>query len=121
MPRRPSTDRLSDEELLAIYDQSYVDIYDPHAVRRIRRLLPLVTLPADARVADFGCGNGVLLELISPRVREYVGVDFSEPFVSAAERRRDRLGLTNGTFVCDDIVAFCSRHPADFRAVIARS
>jgi SAM-dependent methyltransferase len=119
MARRPSTHRLSDEELLAIYDQSYVDIYDPHAVRRIRRLLPLVTLPADARVADFGCGNGVLLELIAPRVREYVGVDFSEPFIRAAERRRDRLGLGNATFVCDDIVAFCSGHPAQFDAAFA--
>src|SRR5262245_33047601 len=66
-----SAGRLSDEELLAIYDERYVDIYDPHAVQRIERLLPLFALTGREDVADFGCGNGVLLELIAPRVREY--------------------------------------------------
>jgi 2-polyprenyl-6-hydroxyphenyl methylase / 3-demethylubiquinone-9 3-methyltransferase len=78
MQREHSGTRLSDEELHAIYNQAYVDIYDPHAVHRIQRLLPLVELSSEARVADFGCGNGVLLELIASRVREYVGIDFSE-------------------------------------------
>ena len=44
-PRKP-TDRLSDEELRAIYDrQRYVDIYDPHAVQRMRRMLPFFRAP----------------------------------------------------------------------------
>jgi len=80
-------DRQTEEELHAIYDQSYVDEYDPHAVARMRRMLPFFDLSGDEVVADFACGNGVLLELISPRVREYVGVDFSEAFVRAAEPR----------------------------------
>ena len=100
--------RLSDEKLRAIYDQRYVDIYDPHAVQRMRRMLPFFALSGDATVADFGCGNGVLLELIGPRVREYVGVDFSEPFARAAERRRDAHGITNGRFECADIAAFAN-------------
>jgi cyclopropane fatty-acyl-phospholipid synthase-like methyltransferase len=70
-------------------------------------------------VADFGCGNGVLLELIAPRVREYVGVDFSREFVEAAERRRSARGIQNGTFQCDDIVAFCARNPSRFDAAFA--
>ncbi len=119
MGRARATPRLSDEALRAIYDQQYVDVYDPHAVRRIRRLLPLVALPPAASVADFGCGNGVLLELLSPRVREYVGVDFSAPFIREAERRRAARGILNGTFVCDDIAAFCARHPARFDAGFA--
>jgi cyclopropane fatty-acyl-phospholipid synthase-like methyltransferase len=119
MRRRQSGPRLSDEELHAIYDRQYVDIYDPHAVQRIRRMLPFFNLSHDARVADFGCGNGVLLELISSRVGEYYGVDFSEPFVRAAERRRDALGITNGTFECGDIVACCARHPNAFDVAFA--
>ena len=111
MAPEQSTNRLSDEQLRAIYDQGYVDIYDPHAVRRIRRMLPFFALSAGARVADFGCGNGVLLELVAPRVGEYVGVDFSEPFVRAAERRRNAHGITNGRFECTDIAAFCEQHP----------
>jgi 2-polyprenyl-6-hydroxyphenyl methylase/3-demethylubiquinone-9 3-methyltransferase len=111
--------RLSDEQLRAIYDQCYVDIYDPHAAQRIRRMLPFFDLQGHDVVADFGCGNGVLLELISNRVREYVGVDFSEEFVRAAERRRDARGIRNGTFHCTEMVAFCGRHPNHFDAAFA--
>jgi 2-polyprenyl-6-hydroxyphenyl methylase/3-demethylubiquinone-9 3-methyltransferase len=111
--------RLSAEELRAIYGQSYVDQYDPHAVSRMRRMQPFFELSGDETVADFGCGNGVLLELIGPRVREYVGVDFSDAFVRAAERRRDARGIRNGTFHCSDIVAFCAQHPNQFDAGFA--
>jgi cyclopropane fatty-acyl-phospholipid synthase-like methyltransferase len=111
--------RLSDEQLLAIYDERYVDVYDPHAVQRMRRLLPLIELSGREVVADFGCGNGVLLELIAPRVREYVGVDFSEPFVRAAEARRAARGIQNGRFVRQDIVTFCAENPSRFDAAFA--
>jgi len=109
----------SEEELRALYDQKYVDQYDIHAVERMRRMLPFFELSGDEVVADFGCGNGVLLELVAPRVREYVGVDFSEAFVRAAERRRDALGIRHGRFHCEDIVAFCARHPNHFDAGFA--
>ena len=114
MPRR-----LSDDELLAIYDQDYVDIYDPHAVARIGRMLPLFDLSPTDVVADFGCGDGVLLELIADRVRQYVGVDFSEPFIGAASRRRDAHGIGNGVFERADIVEFCARHRETFDAAFA--
>jgi 2-polyprenyl-6-hydroxyphenyl methylase/3-demethylubiquinone-9 3-methyltransferase len=112
-------DRLSEEQLRAIYDQDYVDQYDPHAVQRMRRMLPFFGLSGREVVADFGCGNGVLLELIGPHVRDYVGVDFSEAFVRAAERRRDALHIRNATFQCSDIVAFCAEHPNQFDAAFA--
>ena len=108
--------RQSEEALQAIYDQSYVDQYDPHAVQRMRRMLPFFDLSSHEVVADFGCGNGVLLDLIGPKVREYVGVDFSEAFIRAADRRRHAHGHQNGRFYCADIVTFCSRHPAHFDA-----
>jgi cyclopropane fatty-acyl-phospholipid synthase-like methyltransferase len=111
--------RRSEEELRAIYDQRYVDHYDAHAVRRLRRMLPFFELSGHEIVADFGCGNGVLLELISPHVREYVGVDFSEAFVRAAERRRDEQGIRNGAFHCADVVTFCARHANHFDAAFA--
>ena len=114
-----SSRRLSDDELRAIYDQRYVDRYDPHAVERIQRMLPYFELSGHEIVADFGCGNGVLLELISPRVHQYVGVDFSEAFVRAAERRRDSRGISNGTFHCGDISEFCAQHPNRFDAGFA--
>jgi 2-polyprenyl-6-hydroxyphenyl methylase/3-demethylubiquinone-9 3-methyltransferase len=111
--------RLSEDELRAIYDQHYVDQYDPHAATRLQRMLPLFELSGREIVADFGCGNGVLLELIASRVRQYVGVDFSEAFIRAAERRRDQRGIRNGAFLCENIVAFCARHPNYFDAGFA--
>jgi cyclopropane fatty-acyl-phospholipid synthase-like methyltransferase len=112
-------ERLSNEQLRAIYDDEYVAQYDPHAVPRIRRLLPLVPLTGGEAVSDFGCGNGVLLELIAPRVREYVGVDFSDAFVREAERRRMALGIQNGRFEVTDIETFCRRQPGHFDAAFA--
>jgi 2-polyprenyl-6-hydroxyphenyl methylase/3-demethylubiquinone-9 3-methyltransferase len=111
--------RRSEDELHAIYDESYVEQYDAHAVQRMRRMVPFFELDGRDVVADFGCGNGVLLELIGARVGEYVGVDFSEAFVRAAERRRDALGIRNGTFHCADLTAFCARHPGHFDAAFA--
>jgi cyclopropane fatty-acyl-phospholipid synthase-like methyltransferase len=116
--RRPA-DRLSEEQLHAIYDQSYVDQYDPHAVQRMRRMLEFFGLSGREVVADFGCGNGVLLEIIGPHVQRYVGVDFSEAFVRAAERRRTARGIQNATFHCSDIVAFCAQHQNRFDAGFA--
>jgi 2-polyprenyl-6-hydroxyphenyl methylase / 3-demethylubiquinone-9 3-methyltransferase len=115
----PPAGRLSDDELLAIYDQGYVDQYDPHAVPRMRRLLPLVDLAPTDVVADFGCGNGVLLELIAGRIGRYVGVDFSEPFVREAMRRAAANGIANGAFERADLVEFCARHPRAFDAAFA--
>jgi cyclopropane fatty-acyl-phospholipid synthase-like methyltransferase len=114
-----TTGRQTDEQLRAIYDQAYVDRYDPHAVQRIRRMLPFFELSAGDLVADFGCGNGVLLEMIAASVREYVGVDFSEEFIRAAERRRAAAGIRNGTFHCGDVVAFCGANPDRFDAAFA--
>jgi SAM-dependent methyltransferase len=118
MTSRPA-DRRSEEELRAIYDHSYVQKYDPHAVERMQRMQPLFKLSSRDVVADFGCGNGVLLELIGHRIHDYVGVDFSEAFVRAAERRRDARGIRNGTFHCADIVEFCAQHMNQFDAGFA--
>ena len=117
--KEPSGGRLSDLELRAIYRQDYVDQYDAHAVPRMRRMLPFFELSGREAVADFGCGNGVLLELIAPRVREYVGVDFSEEFIRAAERRRLAKGIEKGTFHCADIVEFSEEHVGQFDAAFA--
>jgi cyclopropane fatty-acyl-phospholipid synthase-like methyltransferase len=116
---RVASARWSEEELRAIYDHRYVEHYDPHAVPRMRRLLPFCNLPDHAVVADFGCGNGVLLELLAPHVHGYLGVDFSEAFVHEAERRRDARGIRNGTFHCADIKTFCAEHPNHFDAGFA--
>jgi 2-polyprenyl-6-hydroxyphenyl methylase/3-demethylubiquinone-9 3-methyltransferase len=70
-------------------------------------------------VADFGCGNGILLELIRDRVAEYVGVDFSDAFVREARRRQVEQGISQASYHCGDIVAFCAEHLDRFDAAFA--
>jgi len=111
--------RRAEEELRAIYDERYVENYDPHAVQRIRRMLPLFELNGHQRVADFGCGNGVLSELIRDRVAEYVGVDFSDAFVREARRRKAEHRIRNARYHRGDIVAFCAEHQDRFDAAFA--
>ena len=60
-----------------------------------------------------------LLELIASRVREYVGIDFSEEFIRAAEQRRDARAIGKGTFRCADLVEFAEGHPNHFDAAFA--
>jgi cyclopropane fatty-acyl-phospholipid synthase-like methyltransferase len=110
---------LSDDELLAIYDQQYVDQYDPHAVARLERVLPYVHLRIEDVVADFGCGNGLLAHFVGPRVAQYIGVDFSDAFIRDAERRRRAADLANVEFHRADIIAFCEKTPGRFDAAFA--
>jgi len=115
----PHKDRQTDQALRAIYDERYVANYDPHAARRIERMVPLFELTGRPRVADFGCGNGVLLDFIHDRVAEYVGVDFSDAFVREARRRQAARGISNATYYHEDIVAFCAEHQDRFDVAFA--
>jgi len=109
----------SHDELRALYDQAYVDQYDPHAVRRITRMLPRFELTGSERVLDVGCGNAVLAEVIASRVAEYVGVDFSPAFIAAAQARSAERGFRNTWFECADVVRFCAGRPRAFDAAFA--
>jgi len=65
-------------------------------------------------VADFGCANGVLLDVIHHRVGRYMGVDFSAEFIAAARERQEKTGIVNASFHCEPIVEFCKQHPRAF-------
>lgn len=112
----------STEELRDLHGEEYVAAFEGQSPRRLSRLLEHIVVAAEDRVADFGCGNGMLLELLVGRVASYVGVDFSEPFVRAAERRRRRLGAGSDRavrFECAEIGEFCRRHPEAFDVAFA--
>ena len=89
-----------------------------------------VSLAADMRVLDFGCGTGLLTERIVPHVGEVVAVDASQamidvlaakalPNVRAAARRwtpetiaRDELaGEPFDLVVCSSVCAFLEDYP----------
>ena len=105
----------SPSELKQLHGQEYVDAFEAgNASQRLERLITHMQFDGDYDVADFACGSGLLMEHVAPRVKSYVGVDFSEPFISVANDRKQRLGLANANFHCADIVNFCASHPQEF-------
>jgi 2-polyprenyl-6-hydroxyphenyl methylase/3-demethylubiquinone-9 3-methyltransferase len=105
----------SPEELRQLHGQSYVDQFEKQqSVNRLQRLVSHFDLNRSQRAADFACGNGMIMEYVAPRVKEYVGVDFSTEFIAAANQRKERLKITNAEFVCASIEDFCREQGPTF-------
>jgi SAM-dependent methyltransferase len=104
---------LTRDERKALHDAEYLRRFEKAEVaQRLERLIDRMDLRPDALLADLGCGNGAILPLIAHRVGQYYGVDFSEDFIEAAQRKQAELGITNARFWCGDIQAFCRNHQA---------
>ncbi len=102
-----------------LHSGKYVERYVRKPLTRIERLVPLMELtPADV-VADFGCGDGMLAQLVDARVAAYHGVDFSQDFIDAAGVRARVAGLANSHFHCADIIEFCQSNRAAFDVAAA--
>jgi 2-polyprenyl-6-hydroxyphenyl methylase / 3-demethylubiquinone-9 3-methyltransferase len=103
------------KNLQDLYKEEYVRKFEKEqSPLRISRLLCYIHLSENSRVADFGCGNGMLLDSIHDRIKDYSGVDFSEYFITAAKKRQQKNGISNAEFFCESIEAFCSRNRDKF-------
>jgi cyclopropane fatty-acyl-phospholipid synthase-like methyltransferase len=112
--------RKAPQELQALHGEDYVREFEKSQdVNRVIRLLQYCALPSNAQIADFGCGNGLLMAALASRVGSYHGVDFSQPFIQAASRRQQRLGIRNASLYCQDITQFCAEHKHQFDAAFA--
>lgn len=96
-----------------LHSGDYVAMYERKPMSRIERLVPMMRLRADDHLADFACGNAMLLPLVAESVASYSGIDFSEDFIAAAERRALACPGRH-SFHCADIVDFCAARPAAF-------
>lgn len=101
---------------LALHSGDYVERYNAKPLDRVTALARRMKLDPQARLADFACGNGMLLHALGPRPGTYDGVDFSADFITSANRWAERSACTGYRFHCEDIVAFCARHPGQFDA-----
>ena len=82
-------------ELKQLYGEKYVESYIKKTPLRLLRLMKYIRIDRSFRVADFACGNAMLMELLAPKVKSYTGVDFSEPFIRAANEKKERLSIRN--------------------------
>lgn len=97
----------------------YVENYERKPLSRLERLVPLMHLEKQDLVADFACGNAMLLPLIHDKVAQYHGIDFSPDFIASARRRADANHITNCNFYCEDISSFCDQHRGMFDVATA--
>ncbi len=102
------------EESKKLHSGAYVEMYEKKPISRIKRLISMMDISGDESIADFACGNAMLLPLVATKVNHYYGVDFSEDFIEAAIRRANAGGIKNCSFYCMDIVSFCNNHPTSF-------
>jgi len=98
----------ANEDLIKFYDKEYVQEYENKPINRLSNLINLIDLDQHFNVVDFACGNGMLMELVAPNVNSYIGVDFSDLFINAANKRKERFSFKNVDFICSDINDFCS-------------
>ena len=96
---KKNVNKKSPAQLKEIYGKEYVENYvETHSPYRIERLMKYIHLGSSYHVADFACGNGMLMSLVAPKVASYVGVDFSEEFIKEANQKKQLLGIKNADF-----------------------
>jgi ArsR family transcriptional regulator len=59
--------------------------------RRFTTDAMLGLIPSDWALADLGCGSGILSAQLAPFVKHIIGVDNSDPMLSAAQQRNENV------------------------------
>lgn len=102
-----------------IHSGDYVVRYESRPISRIARLVRLMRLSASDDLIDIACGNAMLLEVVSDKIKSYTGVDFSDDFIASAKGRVHRIGATNCEFHCSSIVEFCEKTARRYDVAVA--
>src|SRR5688572_25390411 len=99
-----------DKRSVDLHSGNYVQRYSAKPISRVANLVPRMRLTGESRIADFACGNGMLLQAIGNTFGSYDGIDFSPDFVAAANEWAQRTHRDRYRFHCCDIRDFCARH-----------
>lgn len=100
-------------------DGTHMQDFDSRFQRyRVAKILELYRPDRANRVLDLGCGWGTISFALGPRVREVVGLDFSERAVTGCAGRLGHGGPDNVSFVCADARA-TRLPPASFDSIVA--
>jgi ubiquinone/menaquinone biosynthesis C-methylase UbiE len=96
------------------YQPDFTDLMDRRSRPRyeeflVERYLDLPglgpRLTTGIRVADVGCGTGYCINLMAQHYPKstFVGYDFSEAAIARAREEAQAIGLTNATFIAQDV------------------
>lgn len=93
-----------------LHGEEYASRFEREQSRkRLSRLCGRVSIPDDALVLDIGCGSGLWIDACGSFRYQYVGVDFSEPFIQIAKQKFS--GMENVEFQCGDVAQCLSTLP----------
>src|SRR6516225_698214 len=70
-----------------------------------RHLLAFIDPKPQDKVLDAGCGTGVNIERLSPKVRSLVGMDYSESMVERARKRLEAAHINNAEVRAGSVAA----------------
>jgi len=99
---------------VALHSGDYVERYRAKPLDRVRALVRRIDYEPQSRIADFGCGNGMLLQALDRPFASYDGVDFSPDFVAAATSWAQSTQRRNYRFHLADIREFCAARAEAF-------
>jgi cyclopropane fatty-acyl-phospholipid synthase-like methyltransferase len=108
-----------ENQLLDLHDKEYMDRLLSQESDRLARLQKFIEVRNDFTIADFGCGNAPMLDVLGQKVGSYYGVDFSSAAIENAETRKDNSGFSNAHFNCGSVQTFCEENPGRFDAGFA--
>src|SRR6185437_671724 len=97
----PRFHKLMAEQSGEVFDAALVDVVLPMAEGLPDRLR------AGVDVADIGCGSGHAINVMAQAfpASRFTGIDFSDQGLATARGEAERLGLTNVSFVAEDVTA----------------
>lgn len=101
---------VSEYESLSLHSGDYVERYNRKPLDRVRSLVQRMQVKDEEEVADFACGNGMLLQVLGNRTGGYVGIDFSRDFITSAINWAQSSNLHNYNFICEDILSFSAKN-----------
>ncbi len=104
---------LSDNQLRELYRDAYVQKYHQSDSGRLQHILQHIPISHKDEVADYACGNGLLVDALKTLPKSYWGIDFSSEFIQEAKRRFSSHPV-KPKFICQDIISFTSRHQNQF-------
>ncbi len=108
------------EERKAMHGDAYVERFEQEqSIRRISRLIPMMDLKGSEEVVDIGCGNALSLTALDGRFGTYAGVDFSKPFIEAAQQRAHSLAIENVEFFCGSAESYAEVNAERFDIALA--
>lgn len=110
---------LSKQKLKQMHGKAYVESFEKEQSKlRLARLIRSLPVSKNHKVADFGCGSGMLVPLLADRVSSYTGIDFSEQFIETAKSKH-LSSFPRADFICADISTFCIENQGVFDIAFA--